>query len=77
MRTVYVVTISELASTHENEIDVEAFVGHSDAVSWIEQQIAEKKETYRLAESDIDGWYVEIDGPSHTIQYDLKECVLR
>ena len=77
METIYVVTISELASTHENEVDVEAFAKNSDAVSWIEQQIAEKRETYHLAEPDIDGWYVEIDGPSHTIQYDLKECVLR
>ena len=77
MKTIYVVTISELASTHENEVDVEAFAKNSDAVSWIEQQIAEKRETYHLDESDIDEWYVEIDGPSHTIQYDLKECVLR
>ena len=77
MKTIYVVTISELTSTHENEVDVEAFAKNSDAVSWIEQQIAEKRETYHLDESDIDGWHVEIDGPSHTIQYDLKECVLR
>ena len=77
MKTVYVVTISELASTHENEVDVEAFANNDDAVSWIEMQIAEKKETYHLDESAIDDWYVEIDGPMHTIQYDIRECVLR
>ena len=77
MTTIYIVTISELASMHENKVDVEAFAKNSDAVSWVEQQIAEKRETYHLGESDIDGWYVEIDGLSHTIQYDLKECVLR
>ena len=77
MTTIYVVTISELASTHENEVDVEAFAKNSDAVSWIEQQIAEKRETYHLDESDIDGWHVEIDGPSHTIQYDIRECTVR
>lgn len=77
MKTVYVVTISELASTHENEVDVEAFANNDDAVAWIEKQIAEKKETYHLDDSDIADWYVEIDGPMHAIQYDIRECVLR
>ena len=77
MKAIYVVTISELSSAHENEVDVEAFANNDDAVSWIEKQIAEKKETYHLDESAIDGWYVEIDGPTHTIQYDKRECVLR
>ena len=77
MKTVYVVTISELASTHENEVAVEAFANNDDAVLWIEKQIAEKKETYHLDESAIDDWHVEIDGPTHTIQYDIRECVLR
>ena len=77
MKTVYVVTISELSSTHENEVDVEAFANNDDAVAWVEKQIAEKIETYRLDGSDIDGWYIEIDGPTHTIQYDIRECVLR
>lgn len=73
----YVVTISEMTFTHADEVDVEAFAKHDDAVSWIEQQIAEKIETYHLDESDVDGWYVEIDGPTHTIQYNIKECDLR
>lgn len=77
MKTVYIVTISEQSSTHEAEVDVEAFSNNDDAVSWIKKQIAEKKETYHLDESAIDDWYVEIDGPTHTIQYDIRECVLR
>ena len=76
MKAVYVVTISELASTHENEVDVEAFANNDDDVAWIEKQIAEKK-TYHLDDSDIADWYVEIDGPMHAIQYDIRECVLR
>lgn len=77
MKTVHVVTISELTATHENEVDVEAFANNDDAVAWIEKQIAEKKEAYHLDESAIDDWYVEIDGPTHTIQYDIKECLLK
>ena len=77
MKTVYVVTISELMAAHANEVDVEAFANNDDAVAWIEKQIAEKKETYQLDESAIDDWYVEIDGPTHTIQYNIRECVLR
>ena len=77
MKTVYVVTISEQMPVHANEVDVEAFTSNEDAVSWIEKQIAEKKETYHLDESAVDDWYVEIDGPTHTIQYDIRECVLR
>ena len=70
MKTVCVVTISELMAAHANEVDVEAFANNDDAVSWSEAQIAEKKETYH-------DWYVEIDGPTHTIQYDIKECILK
>ncbi len=77
MKTVYVVTISELMPVHANEVDVEAFANNDDAVSWIEKQIAEKKETYHLDESAIDDWYVEIEGPMHAIQYDIRECMLR
>ena len=60
-----------------DEVDVGAFSNNDDAVSWIEKQIAEKKETYHLDESAIDDWYFEIDGPTRTIQYDIRECVLR
>ena len=48
MKTVHVVTISELTSAHENEVDVETFANNDDAVVWIEKQIEEKKETYHL-----------------------------
>ena len=76
MKTVYVVIISEMASTHTNEVDTEVFIEHDAAVSWIEKEIAEKIRTYHLEESAVDGWYVEIDGPTHTIQYDIRECTL-
>jgi hypothetical protein len=76
MKTVYVVIISEMASTHTNEVDTEVFIEHDAAVSWIEKEIGEKVQTYHLEESAVDGWYVEIDGPMHTIQYDIRECTL-
>ena len=76
MTTVYVVIISELASTHADEVGIEVFTKYDAAVSWIEKEIAEKIQTYHLAESAVDGWLVEIDGPKHTIQYDIRECTL-
>ncbi len=76
MKTVNVVINSEMASTHADEVDTEVFTEHDAAVSWIEKEIAEKVQTYHLEESAVDGWYVEIDGPMHTIQYDIRECTL-
>ena len=76
MKTVYVVIISEMASMHADEVDTEVFIEHDAAVSWIEKEIAEKVLAYHLEESAVDGWCVEIDGPTHTIQYDIRECSL-
>ena len=76
MTAVYVVIISELASTHADEVGTEVFTKYDEAVSWIEKEIAEKIQTYHLEESAVDGWHVEIDGPMHTIQYDIRECTL-
>ena len=76
MKTVNVVINSEMASTHADEVDTEVFTEHDAAVSWIEKEIAEKVQTYHLEEFAVDGWYVEIDGPMHTIQYDIRECAL-
>lgn len=77
MKTVYVVIISEIDSAHANEVDAEVFAEQNDAVFWIEKEIAEKLQTYQLDESAVDGWYVEINGPTHTIQYNIRERLLR
>lgn len=74
---VYVVTISECSPVHESELGVEAFADENVAEQWIESQIAEKRKTYELSDDDIDGWYVEIEGSLHTIQYDIKKCELK
>ena len=76
MKTVYVVIISEMASTHANEVDTVVFTEHDTAVSWIENEIAEKMQTYNLEESVVDGRFVETDGPMHNIQYDIRDCTL-
>lgn len=77
MKTVSVVMISEIFPSHANEVDVEVFGNNDDAVSWVEKEVAKKKRTYHLDESAVDGWYVEVDGPTHTIQYDIRERTLR
>ena len=77
MKTVYVVIICEMDSAHVNEVDAEVFSEYDDAVQWVEREIAEKTQTYHLDASVADGGYVEIDGPTHAIQYDIRERTLR
>ena len=77
MKPIYVVTIREVMDIYPDELDVEAFRSRDAAIAWIEKQISEKIDTYDLREGAVDGWCVEIDGPRHTIQYDLKMCVLK
>ena len=77
MKPIYVVTIREVMSAYADEIDVAAFKSRSAAIAWIEKQISEKIDMYDLPEGSVDGWCVEIGGESHTIQYDLKECILK
>lgn len=77
VKTVYVVTISEMTSVHSDELDVEVFEKKEAAEAWIEVDIAEKTTTYGLEVSAVDGWYVEPDGPTHTLQYNVMECWLR
>ena len=77
MKPIYVVTIREVMSAYADEIDVEAFKSRNAAIAWINKQISEKIDTYDLPEGSVDGWCVEIGGPMHTIQYDVKECILK
>ena len=77
MKPIYVVTIREAVDMEPDTIDVEAFKSSDTAIAWIEREIAEKIDTYDLREGAVDGWCVEIGGPMHTIQYDVKECILK
>ena len=77
MKPIYVVTIREVMDVYPDELDVEAFTSRDAAIAWIERQISEKMDTYDLSDGSVDGWCVEIGGPSHTIQYDVKECLLQ
>ena len=77
MKTVVVVTISEILPIHGNEIDTMVFDSLGKAEAWIEQQIDEKVKDFQLdRDSAVDGWFVQIDGWNHTIQYDAKERVV-
>ena len=74
MRTVVVVTISETLLTHGNEVDTKAFSSLEKAEDWVERQIEEKVKDFHLdRDTAVDGWFVQIDGWNHTIQYDAKE----
>ena len=77
MKPIYVVTIREVMDIYPDELDVEAFRSRDAAIAWIEKQISEKIDTYDLPEGSVDGWCVEVGGESHTIQYDIKECMLK
>lgn len=76
-KPIYVVTIREVMDVYPDELDVEAFTSRDAAVAWINRQISDKIDLYNLKEGAVDGWCVEVDGPLHTIQYDVKECMLQ
>lgn len=77
MKTVVVVTISETLPTHGNEVDTMVFDSIVKAETWVERQIEEKVKKFNLdRDSAVDGWFVQIDGWNHTIQYDAKEKVV-
>ena len=76
-KPIYVVTIREVMDVYPDELDVETFKSRDAAVAWINRQISDKIDLYNLKEDAVDGWCVEVDGPSHTIQYDVKECMLQ
>ena len=76
MKPIYVVTIKETVDAEEDTIDVEAFRSRNAAVGWINKEISDMIDMYDLREGAVDGWCVEIGGPSHTVQYDVKECLL-
>ena len=74
LKTVVVVTISETLATHENEVDTMVFGSQEKAEDWVERQIEEKVKDFHLdRDTAVDGWFVQIDGWNHTIQYDVKE----
>ena len=74
MKTVVVVIISETLATHEDEVDSMVFDSMEKAEVWIERQIDEKVREFCLdRDSDVHGWFVQINGWNHTIQYDAKE----
>lgn len=77
MKPIYVVTIRETVDMESDTIDVEAFKSRAAAIAWINKEMSEKIDTYDLPEGSVDGWCVEIGGESHTIQYNLRECILK
>ena len=73
-KSIVVVTISEILATHENAIDTMVFDSMENAEAWVERQIEEKVKDFDLdRDASVDGWFVQIDGWQHTIQYDMKE----
>lgn len=75
--TVAVVTISETLAPHEDEVDTMVFDSMEKAEAWIECQVDEKVKDFHLdRDSDVDGWFVQIDGWNHTIQYDASEKMI-
>ncbi|MCQ2390027.1 MAG: hypothetical protein MJ240_01275 [Kiritimatiellae bacterium] len=78
MNKVVVVTISETMMLHKNEVDTLVFDSMEKAEVWIERQVEKMVKNFQLdRESDVDGWFVQIDGWNHTIQYDAKERIVQ
>ena len=76
--SVVVVTIRETLTRHADEVDTVVFADWEKANAWIESQINEKVKAFQLdRDSDVEGWFVQIDGGNQTIQYDAKELVVQ
>ena len=76
-KSVVIVTIHETLAIHEDEVNTMVFDSMEKAETWVERQIDEKVIDFHLdRDSDVDGWFVKIDGWNHTIQYDAKEKVV-
>ena len=74
-KTVTVVKRTEMGGFHEYDFKVFAFERHEKAEQWIDGQIADLVQHYGLvADQDVDGWFVQLDGLTHTVQFDAEEC---
>ena len=76
--SVVVVIIRETLTRHADELDTVVISDWEKANAWIESQINEKVKAFQLdRDSDVEGWFVQIDGGNQTIQYDAKELVVQ
>lgn len=72
--TVAVVTISESFPLHGNAVSLRCFSSNEKAAKWIEKQIEERVRTFHLdRDAAVDGWFVKLEGETHTVQYDVHE----
>ena len=76
--SVVVVTIRETLTRPADQVDTVAFSDWEKAHACIESQTNEKAKALQLhRDSDVEGWFVQIDGGNQTIQYDAKELVVQ
>ena len=69
-----VVTISESFPLHGNAVSLRCFSSNEKAAKWIEKQIEERVRTFHLDRAAaVDGWFVKLEGETHTVQYDIHE----
>jgi len=71
--TVYVVTISEQFPYHGNDFEIEVFSTMDKAIAWIEEQISLLVKQGNLSPDAVDGWFVQLQDVTHTIQYNVHE----
>lgn len=73
-KMVSVVTISESFPQHGNAVSLRCFSSNEKAAKWIEKQIEERVRTFHLdRDAAVDGWFVKLEGETHTVQYDVHE----
>ena len=69
-----VVTISESFPLHGNAVSLRCFSSNEKAAKWIEKQIEERVRTFHIdRDAAVDGWFVKLEGETHTVQYDVHE----
>lgn len=69
-----IVTREEETGFHEHDFKAFAFGSYDNAVKWIDEQIAALVKQHGLDDdSDVEGWFVQVEGWAHTVQFDAKE----
>ena len=75
--SVYVVSVTKRGPAGDYDFSTVVFGAENEAVKWIESQMAQLVTSRKLdGDTNVDGWFVLLDGWNSTVQYSLEEKVV-
>ncbi len=74
---VALVSIVERDAANAYEFTSKVFANIAKAEQWVESQITKLVRQYKIdPDSSVDGWFVQLDGWAHTVQFDIEETTI-